>query len=58
MTTSCTPLQYRWILWEHVKVNKSEEYQKSMREICEFGTIEEFWKFFSYLPKPSYVLNI
>jgi hypothetical protein len=27
-----------------------------MREVCEFSTVEEFWKFWSFIPRPSEVL--
>ena len=26
-----------------------------MREICEFSTVEDFWKFWSFIPRPSEV---
>ncbi len=27
-----------------------------MREICEFSTVEEFWRYWSFVPRPSEVL--
>lgn len=31
-----------------------EDWAMSMREICEFSTVEEFWKFWSFIPRPRY----
>jgi len=49
-------LQSTWVLWEHKQVTKQEEWKDSMREVCEFSTVEEFWKFWSFIPRPSEVL--
>lgn len=27
-----------------------------MKEVCEFSTVEEFWKYWSFIPRPSEVL--
>ena len=29
-----------------------------MKEICEFHSIEEFWKNFTFIPKPSALCNV
>ena len=50
------PLQHVWVLWEHKGNNPGEEWSNSMREVCEFSTIEEFWKYWCFVPKPSEVL--
>ena len=50
------PLQNSWTLWEHKQLQKNEEWKNSMREICEFSTVEEFWRFWSFVPRPSEVL--
>lgn len=51
------PLQHRWVLWEHKSVNnKSEEWANSMRIVCEFSSIEEFWTYWRFVPRPSEVL--
>ena len=49
-------LQHTWVLWEHKQVTKSEDWKNSMREVCEFSTVEDFWKFWSFIPRPSEVL--
>jgi hypothetical protein len=50
------PLQHMWVLWEHKSVHKAEDWPNSMREVCEFSSAEEFWKYWSFVPKPSEVL--
>lgn len=37
-------------------MNKNE-YKNSMREICEFNSIETFWQNFEFIPKPSIILT-
>jgi hypothetical protein len=50
------PLQNSWVLWEHKKVQREEDWKNSMREVCEFSTVEEFWKYWSFVPRPSEIL--
>ena len=50
------PLQHVWVLWEHKSSTSVEGFGNSMREVCEFATVEEFWKFWCFVPKPSEVL--
>ena len=50
------PLQHTWVLWEHKQIAKQDEWKNSMREICEFSTVEEFWRYWSFVPRPSEVL--
>jgi hypothetical protein len=49
-------LQNTWVLWEHKQVTKQEDWKNSMREVCEFSSVEEFWKYWSFIPRPSEVL--
>ena len=49
-------LQHMWVLWEHKSVNNKDEWANSMREVCEFSTIEDFWKYWRFVPRPSEVL--
>ena len=52
------PLQHMWVLWEHKSVNnKSAEWGDSMRVVCEFSSIEQFWSFWRFMPRPSEVLD-
>lgn len=50
------PLQHVWVLWEHKSNTSPEDWSNSMREVCEFSTVEEFWKYWCFVPKPSEVL--
>ena len=50
------PLQHVWVLWEHKCSTTLEGFSNSMREVCEFSTVEEFWKYWCFVPKPSEVL--
>jgi hypothetical protein len=49
------PLQNTWVFWEHKELEKGngdEDWNNSMKEICEFSSIEEFWKYWSFIPRP------
>lgn len=35
-------------------MNSQADWNNAMREVCEFGTVEDFWKYFSYVPRPRY----
>ena len=39
------PLQHPWVIWEHRVVDKGEDWKNSMMEVCEFSTVEDFWKY-------------
>ena len=43
-------------LVEHVQklIATPEEYAGSLRPVCEFSTVEEFWKFWTFIPRPRY----
>lgn len=43
------------MLWEHEQQSSESEYNNSLRPICTFKTIEDFWKYWSYVPRPSEV---
>ena len=46
MAKETNNLQHTWVLWEHKQVSKSEDWANSMREVCEFSTVEgEFFYF-------------
>mmetsp|Transcript_26931 Transcript_26931/g.27163 ORF Transcript_26931/g.27163 Transcript_26931/m.27163 type:complete len:190 (+) Transcript_26931:122-691(+) len=52
------PLQNTWVVWEHKQMGKDqgdEDWSNSMRDICEFGSVEDFWKYWSFIPRPSEV---
>jgi hypothetical protein len=33
---------------------QAKDYGNLVREVCEFSSVEEFWKYWMYLPKPRY----
>jgi len=45
------PLQNAWVLYAHEKDAPGQP--EVVREICEFTTVEEFWKCWNVAPKPS-----
>jgi hypothetical protein len=52
-------LQNTWVLWEHVPVERgasAEVWANSMKQVCEFSTVEDFWKHWAFIPRPRYVL--
>jgi len=49
-------LHNSWTIWEHQRVVKTDDYKNSMREVCEFSTIEEFWRLWTHMPRPSEAL--
>lgn len=50
-------LQNTWVFWEHKHCTNDADWSNAMREICEFGTVEDFWKYFSYIPRPSEIFS-
>ena len=34
-------------------MEKAEDWSNSMRQICTFSTVEEFWRYWSFIPRPS-----
>jgi translation initiation factor 4E len=45
-----------WVLWERVGgVQNSSDWNAHMNELCSFATIEDFWRYFNNIPKPSQV---
>ncbi|KAL3897143.1 MAG: hypothetical protein SGARI_006990 [Bacillariaceae sp.] len=45
-------------MWEH-KANTGskdpEKWKENMKQLCAFNTVEDFWQYFTHLPKPSEV---
>lgn len=47
-----------WVLWEHVGGGggrSPNNWKENMKPLCTFSTIEDFWRYFNHLPKPSEV---
>jgi len=47
-------LESEWVIWEHRSPEKnSKSYEDNMEKLCEVATIEDFWRAFNNIPKPS-----
>lgn len=51
--------EHTWALWEHRPAEKksttSAEWANLQKKLFEFSTVEEFWRHFQHVPKPSEV---
>ena len=50
------PLHGTWAMWEHRRAadgSKADKYLQGCKQLCEFSTVEDFWKYFNYVPLPS-----
>ena len=45
------PLQHTWVIWQHERNNDNKDENKE--ELCEFSSVEDFWKAWNFTPKPS-----
>lgn len=45
------------MLWKHIGGHKKDPnaWKDSMKELCSFATIEDFWRYFNHIPHPSKV---
>ncbi|CAM9486483.1 unnamed protein product [Ectocarpus fasciculatus] len=50
------PLQNTWCIWEHKVAKSSADWGDSMQSLAEFATVEDFWKVYNNVPKPSQVM--
>jgi len=49
-------LESEWVIWEHRAPDKnSKSYEDNMAKVCEVATIEDFWRAFNNIPKPSQI---
>ena len=46
-----------WVLWEHkaVATKDPEAWKENMKQLCQFNTVEDFWRYFNHIPTPSQV---
>lgn len=51
------PLHNKWVFWEQSSNPNQKTYGSGDREIFEFETVEDFWKYWSFVPKPSEVFT-
>lgn len=49
------PLQNTWCIWEHESSKNSSDYGSNMNHLGSFNTIEEFWRYYNHVPRPSQV---
>ena len=40
------------VLILNISYYQAKDYGNLVREVCEFSTIEDFWKYWMYIPKP------
>jgi len=45
------------VLWEHAGGGKKDpnQWKENMKQLCKFNTVEDFWRNFNHIPKPSQV---
>ena len=49
-------LESEWVMWEHRAPDKnSKSYEDNMEKLCELATVEDFWRAFNNVPKPSQI---
>jgi hypothetical protein len=47
-------LESEWVIWEHRSPDKnSKSYEDNMVKLLEVATIEDFWRAYNNIPKPS-----
>jgi translation initiation factor 4E len=58
------PLEYEWTFWYDKRPNagrrvrgEQEAYESNLRPIGSFGTVEDFWRYYNYIVKPSRMEN-
>ncbi len=49
-------LHTAWSIWELRETSKGN-YADKLHKLCTFKTVEDFWRYWNNLPKPSQVLN-
>eukprot|EP00536_Pseudo-nitzschia_multiseries_P009927 jgi/Psemu1/242564/estExt_Genewise1.C_2890037 len=58
MAEETHPLQNEWVMWEH-KANQGpkdpDKWKENMKQLCKISTVEDFWRYFQHVPKPSQV---
>jgi len=49
-------LESEWVMWEHRARDKnSKSYENNMAQLAEFATVEDFWRLWNNIPKPSQI---
>eukprot|EP00953_Heterococcus_sp_UTEX-ZZ885_P008206 4924-Heterococcus_DN1.PRE.1 len=52
---SSHPLQNTWSIWEHEASKNSSDWGSNMSDLGNFNTVEDFWRYYNNIPKPSQV---
>ena len=47
------PLKYTWVIWYRPPTPKNSDYEKSTKALCRMSTVQDFWKVFTHLKRPS-----
>ena len=52
-------IKTEWVLWKHTGGHKKDAnaWKDSMKELGTFSTIEDFWRYFNHIPRPSEVFH-
>ena len=61
-------LQHKWVLFAHFKQKKGKggaagrdrekEWRESIFKVCEFDTVEDFWRYWNNIPKASQFFSV
>jgi len=58
------PLEYEWTFWYDKRPQQQkrvrgeqESYESNLRDIGTFGTVEDFWRYYNHMVKPSKIEN-
>ena len=51
------PLEYRYTFWlsKRKSVLKGKNYDQSMMKLGSFDTVQQFWRYYSFMKRPSKV---
>ncbi|CAM9239833.1 unnamed protein product [Phaeothamnion confervicola] len=49
------PLSHRWRIWEHKVTNSKGQWGDNMQCVADFNTVEDFWRYYNNIPRPSQV---
>jgi translation initiation factor 4E len=47
------PLKHSWVIWYRPPTSKNSDYEKSTKAMCKMATVQQFWKTFAHLKRPS-----
>ncbi|KAJ8604380.1 hypothetical protein MRB53_041824 [Persea americana] len=47
------PLKYSWVVWYRPPTSKNSDYEKSIKPLYKASTVQEFWRIYSHLKRPS-----